>query len=123
MTGDEAGPERGVRISLPSGGKIVVFGEPNGLEWKSPKEGVWTELTREACASVQQEVKQTRVGELNSAKATLVCGDRGLTLLLVFRTRGGPIYWVRLETVRAHHSEDASILKEIAASFKLIRWQ
>ena len=30
-TGDQAGPERGLRISLPSGGKIVVFGEPNSL--------------------------------------------------------------------------------------------
>jgi hypothetical protein len=123
MAGDEAGPERGVRISLPSGGKIVVFGEPNSLEWKSPEEGVKAELTHEVCASDRQEVKQARVGRLNGAKATLVCGDRLLRLFLAFRPRGGPIYCLRLETVRAHESGDEAILENIAASFELIRWK
>jgi len=35
--GDEDGPQRGVRIPLPSGGEIAVFGEPNSLEYKVPK--------------------------------------------------------------------------------------
>src|SRR5262245_66384361 len=39
-TGDQAGPEWGLRISLPSGGMISVWGEPNSLEWKSPEQGV-----------------------------------------------------------------------------------
>ena len=124
MAGDEAGPERGVRILLPSGGKIVVFGEPNSLEWKSPEEGVRAELTHAACASDQQEeVKQARIGRLSGAKASLVCGDRVLRVLLAFRTGGGPVYWLRLETVRAHESEDNAILESIASSLKLIRWE
>lgn len=123
MAGDEAGPERGVSIPLPSGGKIVVFGEPNSFEWKSPEEGVRHELTHVACALDGQEVKQASIGRLSGAKGSLVCGDRVLRVLLAFRTKGGPIYWLRLDTVRTHQSEDDAILESIAASFKLIRWE
>src|SRR5438445_13643499 len=56
MTGDQAGPERGLRISLSSGGEIVVFSEPNSLEWKTPEEGVRSVLAYETCASRRQEV-------------------------------------------------------------------
>jgi len=62
MAGDQAGPERGLGISLPSGGKVAVYGEPNSLEWKSEEDGVRFELTHQDCAGGQQEVKQTRVG-------------------------------------------------------------
>jgi len=121
--GDQAGPERGVRISLASGGEIAVFGEPNSLEWKSPEEGVRAELTHAACASAQQEVKQARVGKLSGAKANFICGDRVLKVFLAFRAGGSPVYWLRLETVRAHELEDDAILESIAASFRLIRWE
>jgi hypothetical protein len=123
MAGDEAGPDRGVSILLPSGGRIVVFGEPNSFEWKSPKEGVRDELTHAACASDQEEVKQARIGRLNGAKGSLVCGDRVLRVFLTFRPKGGPVYWLRLDTVRAHESEDSAILDSIVASFKLIPWE
>jgi hypothetical protein len=123
MTGDQDGPERGLRISLPSGGEIVVFGVPNTLEWKSPAEGVRSALAREACASGRREVSRARVGTLTGAKGGLVCGDRVLKLLLAFRTGGGPTYWLRLETVRAHASADGAILENVAASFRLIPWE
>ncbi len=51
-----------------------------------------------------------------------MCGDHVMTVILVFRPRGGPVYWLRLETVAAHESEDSAILGRVAASFKLIRW-
>lgn len=123
MAGDESGPERGVSILLPSGGKIVVFGEPNSLEWKNPEQGVSTVLTRADCSSRQPEVREAGLGKLKGAKASLVCGDRVLKALLGFRPRGGPIYWLRLETDCAHELEDNAILENIAASFKLIKWE
>lgn len=123
MTGDQDGPERGLRISLSSGGKIVVFGEPNSLEWKTPEEGVRSALVDEACASGRPEVLRTRIGRLPAAKASLVCGDRVLKLFLVFRTGGGPVYWLRLETVRTHELDDSTILENVIASFRLIRWE
>jgi hypothetical protein len=120
MAGDEAGPERGVRISLPSGGVILVYGEPNSLHWKSPKEGLRSERANAACGSDQPEVKQINF-VLNAAKAVQICGERVLRLILAFRKSGGPVYWLRLETVRAHASEDETILDSITESFKLIR--
>jgi hypothetical protein len=106
-TGDQAGPERGLTISLPSGGKIVVFGEPNSLEWKTPVEGVQAALRREECPSGRQEVTPARVGTLTGAKGGLVCADRVVKLLLAFRTDGGPMYWLRLDTHRAFASKTA----------------
>ena len=123
LAGDEAGPERGVRIPLPSGGKIAVFGEPNTLESADPEAGVRAELSHAPCMSDSQEVKQARVGKLDGAQATVVCGQRVLHLILTFRARGGPIYWLRLETDRAHELEDNAVLKNVAESFKLIRWK
>lgn len=121
--GDEAGPERGVGIPLPSGGTVTVYGEPNSLEWKSPADGVRFALTRQDSACRQHGVIQTRVGKLSGAKANLVCGDHVMTVILVFRPGGEPVYWLRLETIAAHESEDSAILERVAASFKLIRWE
>lgn len=120
---DQAGPERGLEILLPSGCTVTVYGEPNSLEWNSPEDGVKFELTRQDCVRRQIEVKKTLVGKLAGAKASLVCGDRVLKAILVFRPGGGPIYWLRLETAHSHESEDGAILESVAASFKLIRWK
>ena len=123
LVGEEDGPQRGVRIPLPSGGEIVVFGEPNSLEFKSPQDGVRKELKLKDCESAQQEIQPAAVGKLKGARGRLVCGDRVFNLFLAFRPQGGPIYWLRLETSRAHESEDEPILGTIGASFRLIRWQ
>lgn len=123
ITGDQSGPERGVKILLPSGGTITVFGEPKSLEYKTPEEGVNDELRLKACPSSQREIKPSLVGKLKGANGHLVCGGRVLFLLLAFRPHGSPIYWLRLETSPPHESEDRAILEEVAASFKLIRWK
>jgi hypothetical protein len=123
VTGDQDGPERGVRIPLPSGGDIVVFGEPNSLEYKNSEEGVRAELELTGCGSANPEIRPATVGKIKGASGRLVCGDRVLNILLAFRPNGGPIYWLRLETTQAHESEDKPILKTVAASFRLIRWQ
>jgi len=123
VTEDRAGPERGVRISLPSGGEITVFGEPNSLEWKSPEEGVKSELAHSDCGSGNQEIKRGVVGKLKGARGKLVCSDHVVSLFLAFRKKGGPIYWLRLETVQAHESEDEAVLEAVAANLRLIPWK
>jgi hypothetical protein len=123
VTGDQDGPERGVRISLPSGGEVVVFGEPNSLEYTNPEDGVRAELKLKDCDPGRQEIQPAFVGKMKGATGKLVCGDRALKLFFAFRPRGGPIYWLRLETTRAHESEDEAVLDTVAASFKLIHWK
>jgi hypothetical protein len=123
VAGDEDGPERGTVIPLPSGGTITVFGEPNSLEWKNPDEGMKHELAGETCASAKPDISRARIGKLIGAKGNLVCGDRALTAMLVFRAKGGPIYWLRLKTDRAHRAEDETVFETVVTSFKLIAWR
>src|SRR5712692_7909221 len=124
VTGDQAGPERGLRISLPSGGVISVWGEPNSLEWKTPEQGVRWALISEKCASSQKdEVSAVPVGKLSGVKGVLVCRDRVLKIVLVFRPGGGPIYWLRLETASTHGLEDEAVFHRVAATFILIPWK
>lgn len=123
LAGDEAGPERGVRVWLPSGGVISVWGEPNSLEWRSPAEGVRHELSYERCTPKQQEISPARVGSLKGAKGRLVCGDHVVVTLLAFRPGGGPIYWLRLDTTPGNERRDDSALSDIATTLELIQWQ
>jgi hypothetical protein len=123
VTGDQDGPERGVRIQLPSGGAISVFGEPNSLEYKSPEEGVADSLKSPICTSNGPEIKRAKIGKLVGAKGRIACDDHVTVLLLAFRPHGGPIYWLSLKTGRAHETEDGVFLDTIAGSFKLIRWE
>ena len=123
VMGGQAGPERGIGISLPSGGIIAVFGEPNSLEWKTPKEGLAGKPSRPDCDSGAPEIRPVLLGKLQGAMGTLVCGNLVLKSILAFRPGGGPIYWVRLETTRAHESEDDAVFHRIAATFRLISWK
>jgi hypothetical protein len=123
ITGDQAGPERGLRILLSSGGVISVWGEPNSQVWKNPIQGVRSTLSEAKCASGQQDVAPTPVGKLSGAKGTVVCSGRVLKTFLVFRSSGGPIYWMRLETSSAQKLQDEAVLDSVAASFNLIPWE
>lgn len=125
VIGEEAGPQRGLRIPLRSGGEIVVFGEPNSLEWTSAAEGVRWELEHRKCAleRSEPEFSQVRIGKLHGARGRLACGGQVVTMLLAFRSKGGPVYWIRLETSREHEIEDQAVLISIIRNFKLIRWQ
>ena len=123
-TGDQSGPERGIEVGLPSGGTMSVYGEPNSLEWTSDTEGIRWALDDEKCSSNQQpDISRALVGTLTGAKGKLVCNGQLLEILLVFRTGGGPIYWVTLRTDITHAAKDEAVFNDFAASFKLIRWQ
>jgi len=123
-TGDQAGPERGFGLSLRSGGVISVYGEPNSLEWDNAKDGVKWALDDEKCEGERRtEIGPARVGKIRGAKGLLSCNEEVSEFLLAFRPGRGPIYWLTLRTNREHESEDDFILKGLAATFKLIRWQ
>jgi hypothetical protein len=83
-------------------------------------EGVRYALAEEECVSGHQDVSPARVGRLIGAAGTLVCNIRVMKTFLVFRSGGGPIYWLRLETASAHKLQDEATLNNVAASFSLI---
>ncbi len=86
-------------------------------------EGMQATFGREECSSRRREVSAARFGSLNGAKGSLLCGDRVVKAFLAFRTGGGPIYWLRLDTCQAYASSDDNILESVAASLKLIPWE
>lgn len=118
LEGDPA-TERGIRIVLPSGGSIFVYGEANSLEWPRPADGIrWTMTLNSKCSS--KGIQDARVGELSGAGARLACGEASMRLLLAFRPGGGSVYWLRLETETAHEAKNATFLEQVAASFQII---
>jgi hypothetical protein len=120
-TGDQAGPERGFNLSLPSGGTISVFGEPNSLEWRAPIDGIRHALGVEKCDPVTQKATGfMRMGRLTGTTGTLLCGDRYVEMLLAFHPRGGPIYWITLHTTAQKRVEDVTAFNKLAATFQLI---
>jgi len=123
IAGDQSGPERGVSIHFPSCNTIVTIGEPNSVEYKTPNEGVRASLHLKDCPSREATVTAARVGKLVGAKGRLACGNRILVTILTFRPHGEPIYWLELETDPAHEHEDDAVLKSIASSFRIIRWE
>jgi hypothetical protein len=121
LDGDPA-TERGIRMALPSGGNIVVFGEPNSLEYRTPGDGIRAVMATYANCSANG-VFPFRVGKLHGAGARLVCGARVIRYALAFRPGGGPIYWLRLETTATHEGEDTRPFEEVSASFRITPWE
>ena len=121
--GDQAGPERGVNILLPTGNTIFTVGEPNSAEYKDPVEGMWATLGREDCQPREVAISTAKIGKLTAAKGGLTCGHLVHIKMLAFRPHGGPIYWLHLETDLAHEHDDEVVLEAVAASFRIIRWK
>jgi hypothetical protein len=124
LTDDQAGPERGISISLPSAGNITVYAEPNSFGWRTPMDGIRHSLGTEKCDSDRRQgTAFTRMGRITATKGTLECGDRLLEMSLAFRPGGGPIYWITLRTTPRKRLEDEAALNRLAATFQLIPLQ
>ena len=123
IAGDQAGPERGVRILLPLGSTISVYGEPNSLGWKDPADGIESTLGSRKCALGQKEASRVFIGHIAGAQGRLACGDTVEIALLAFRPGGGPVYCLLLATSAAHEKADRTILTRVAATFRIIRWK
>jgi len=122
VTGDQSGPERGLRIPLPSGSSLSVFGEPNSAEYKTAEQGIKDSLSQ-CCDSGRPVVSAAIVGKVNGAKGRVVCGERVIVRMLAFRPGGGPIYWLTLQTTIAHAAMDESALEAVASGFRVIAWR
>ena len=120
-TGDQLGPERGFQITLPSGGKIVVYAQPNSLEWKSPAEAASDYLDLNKCPAGRSDVSVVRVGGLSGAEGTLTCAARLIKIMIAFHEPTDLVYVLQLETVTAHADADVATLSRLASSLRMIR--
>src|SRR5215471_921817 len=63
LEGDQA-TDHGIRLVLPSGGSIFVYGEANSLEFSTPADGIRSAIAQEPkCSS--EGIRDARVGKLS----------------------------------------------------------
>jgi hypothetical protein len=123
IAGDEAGPERGVMIRLGENRKIVVYGEPNSLEWKDAAEAVRSAVGHEGPDAGKARVFPVRLGSLAASRAAVRGASRDVEVAVAFRPGGSPVYWVRLESDRSHFPRDRTTFVRVVRSFRLEAWK
>ena len=123
VAGDQAGPERGVKILLGEGRRIVVFGEPNSLEWKDSAEAARRANEVYGSDALNAKVTSGRLGPLAASRAVIQSRSRTLEVMVAFRPGGGPVYWARLESDRKHYQYDRTVFQRVARSFRIEAWK
>jgi len=120
LTGNQAGPQRGFTILLPSKGTITISGEPNSLEYRSPEEAVRQSLSYvESSCKKRVRVSATTLGGRPAARGSFACGDRSLTQVSALSPSGAQLYSVRLESFTPSDDEDRRALQQIVGGFVL----
>jgi hypothetical protein len=123
IAGDQAGPERGVKILLGEGRRIVVFGEPNSLEWEDTEQAARSAIEAEGLATGSADLTSGRLGPLAASRAVFQSESRAVEFVVAFRPGGGPIYWARLESDGKHFRHDQAVFKSVIQSFRPEVWK
>ena len=127
--GQDAGPERGVAVPLSRDctGVVVVYGEPNSLEWPTPADAITWEVQTQTKDAPQAEIQRyrTRLGKLKAAGVTV---KRGATsevedIVVAFRPGGGPVYTARLSTTGKRYKQDREVFRKVLRGFRLEAWR
>jgi len=127
--GQEAGPERGVSIpfSRDCTGVMVVYGEPNSLEWATPADTIKWKID-EAKEDDPQNVARRFITRLGKLKAAGVIISRHTTdereiVVVAFRPRSGLVYTAMLSTAGKRYPRDHKIFMEALQGFRLEAWR
>ena len=123
MAGDQAGPERGVSITLGENLKIVVYGEPNSLDWKDAAQAVRSAIEHAGSNVSTTEVTPVRLGSLAASRAILKSMTRASEIVVAFRPGGGPVYWARLESDGKYFPHDHEVFMRVVQSFQVEAWK
>ncbi len=127
--GAQSGPERGVSIALTPNcdAFIVLYGEPNSLEWKAPQEGLERMVAEatEADASVTFRKHTAKLGGLPAAAVTMTQSgtDRIEEAVMAFRPHGGPVYTATLVSSKDRYRQDKATLEQVLSTFRLEPWR
>ena len=127
--GQSAGPERGVSIPLSRdcAGVVVVYGNPNSLEWPSPAAATGEEAESAVKDDPRAEVRRytTRLGRLKAAGVKV--GRRATSeveeTVVAFRPGGGPVYTARLRTTVARYERDREVFRAVLRGFRIEDWR
>jgi hypothetical protein len=123
--GQSAGPERGVAIPLTNNctAVVVVFGQPNSLEWLSSEDAITWEIRTLTDGDLQAEVQRyaTHLGDLKAAGVTV--RHRATSdvedIVVAFRAGGPSVYMAWLATTHARYKQDHDSFAKVLAGFRL----
>jgi hypothetical protein len=127
--GQAAGPERSVSIPLSHdcAGVVVVYGEPNSLEWSRPAEAISWKIDTVAKGDSQAEVRRytTRLGNLKAAAVTVrhSATSEVEEFVVAFRPGGGPVYMAMLSTTETRYKQDSYVFRKVLRGFRLTAWR
>jgi len=106
---------------------MVVFGEPNSLEWATPADAIsWrTETAKEDDPQAVARRFITRLGKLKAAGVTIRhhTTDEWEALVVAFRPGGSPVYQATLSATGKRYSRDRKIFMKALQSFRLEAWR
>lgn len=80
-------------------------------------------LEYDECPADGFTVLVTRVGRLDGAEGALTCFERTTRILLASHSGRDLLYWMHLTTVVSNADTDVSVLKRLASSLRMIRWE
>ena len=127
--GQAAGPERGVSIPLSRDctSVVVVYGEPNGLEWATPADAIGWEIDTAKGDDPQAVARRfiTRLGKPKAAGVTIRhhTADEREIIVVAFRPGGGPVYKAMLSSTGRRYSHERKIFMEVLQGFRLEAWR
>ena len=127
--GQSAGPERGVSIPLSRDctGVVVVYGNPNSLEWRSPAAAIVEKAESAIKDDPQAEVRRymTRLGRLKAAGVNVRrrANSQVEETVVAFRPGGGPVYTARLRTTVARYKRDRAVFRAVLRGFRIEDWR
>jgi hypothetical protein len=106
---------------------MVVFGEPNSLEWATPAGAINCEIdtTKEDDPQAVAQQFITRLGKLKAAGVILRhhTTDEREVIVVAFRPGGGPVYKAMLNTTGGRYSHDRKIFMKALQGFRLEAWR
>lgn len=124
VAGHQAGPERGVKIHLGEGRRIVVFGEPNSLEWENTAQAARRVIEADGSAPARTaKVHSGRLGRLAGSRGLRRSASGVLEVVVAFRPGGSPVYWARLESDGEHFPHDQTVFRKVVRSFRTEQWK
>lgn len=125
----QAGPERGAQVPLAPdcAAVVVVFGEPNSIEWRSADAAIAWEVAweREHDPGAVLHVYSSQMGSLMATglhieHATMEDVE---DVVVALRPGGGIAYTARLATSRARYRVDLVRFLAVLRGFRLTEWR
>jgi len=106
---------------------VVVYGEPNSLEWATPADAISWKIKTAKEDDPQAVTRRfiTRLGKLKAAGVTIRhhTTDEREAVVVAFHPGGSPVYQATLSATGKRYPHDHKIFMEALHGFRLEAWR